>query len=187
MRRAGIWVAAGAALAVASLAGWLITMAAVSFAAKPTGVEDLTAAWTQSGPTPLGDQAAVTVPPGSTLVAFLVGTQLLGTAGTTTGTCTADSATQKIRLAWPVHIERSLTGVLSAGQETVAIAGWTNRSPAPVTVRISCRSSDSGVEHFVAVPTTSARLESPPWFQPWGWLALGVLGAATAAVGALRS
>ena len=179
-------VTVGVTVAAVALAGWLVTLVAVSFAARPAGPEDLTAAWTAAGATPLGDEAAVTVPAGATLVAFLVGTDLRGIAGTTTGSCTAESDGARLPLDWPVHIDPSLTGVLADRQETVPIAGWPNDRPRPAAVRIACRSADSGVDHFVAVPSGTARLESHPWFQPWGWLVLGVAGAAITAAGARR-
>lgn len=176
----------GAAIVAVAVIGWLATTIALSFAARPDGTEDLTAAWTSAGATPLGRPTEVTVPAGSTLVAFLVGTQLLGGAGTTTGTCTATDAGVPLALGWPVHINHSLSGVLPDGRETVAIAGWTNRSGAPVTARIRCGSGDSTVDHFVAVPTRTAVVESRPWFQPWGWAGLAATGFVLMGIGFAR-
>ena len=176
----------GAAVAALAVAGWLVTGVVLSFASRPTATEDLTTAWTQAGATPLGGAATVTVEPGSTLVAFLVGTQLLGTAGTTTGSCTATDADGPLTLGWPVHVNRSLNGVLTGDQETVAIAGWTNRNSAPATVRIRCDSGDSTVDHFVAVPTRTAVVASGRWFQPWGWVGLGLLGFILIGIGFAR-
>lgn len=169
-----------------ALTGWLLTMVVNSHSANPTTTEDLTAVWKQAGATPLGSTATVTVPADSTLVAFLVGTDLYGIAGTTTGSCTAESGDAEIRMRRPVHINRSLTGVLRDGQQTVAIAGWANRTGDPVTLAVRCDSRDSTVEHFVAVPSRSAVVETDPWFQPWGWLALGAIGATLVAAGAKR-
>lgn len=183
MRRASL-VTLGVATAALALAGWLATTLGVSFAARPATTEDLTAAWTQAGSTRLGSTARVRVPEGSTLVVFLVGTGLYGIAGTTTGSCTAEPPA--VRLDRPVHINRSLTGVLGDGRQSVAIAGWTNHTGTPANVTIRCDSRDSGVEHFVAVPTSTAVVETDPWFQPWGWLALAAAGAALIAVGATR-
>lgn len=185
MTRRG-WVAIGAVIAAVAFAGWLATMLALSFAANPDTTEDLTTEWIESGATPLGSPDTVTVPAGQTLVAFLVGTQLRGIAGTTTGTCTASAAGRPLTLGRPVHVNRSLTEILTDGQETVAVAGWTNHSAAPVEVRITCDSRDSTVDHFVAVPSRTAVLESRPWFQPWGWAGLGALGVALALAGLLR-
>ena len=114
MRRASL-IKLGVAIAALALAGWLTTVVVTSFAAKPTTTEDLTTVWNQAGPTRLGTPTRVTVPAGSTVVAFLVGADLTGIAGTTTGTCTAEPPT--IRLGWPVQINRSLTGVLRDGQQ----------------------------------------------------------------------
>lgn len=174
----------GAVTLALALIGWLVTPLFISFAAKPAATEDLTAQWSRSGPTPLGNSTSVTVPTDATLVAFLVGTDLYGIAGTTTGSCTAESGQTEVRLGHRVHINRSLTGILRDGQQTVAIAGWTNRTGAPVTVAVTCRSRDSTVEHFVAVPSRSAVVQTDPWFQPWGWLALGAAGALIIALGA---
>lgn len=176
----------GAGVVVAAVIGWLVTSVTVSHSANPTTTEDLTAAWKQAGATPLGSTATATVPAGSTLTAFLVGTDLYGIAGTTTGSCTAESPDTAVELGSPVHINRSLTGVLRERQETVAIAGWTNDSGKPANVRIRCVSSDSTVEHFVAVPTRTAVVQTDPWFQPWIWVGLGALGTALILVGLRR-
>jgi hypothetical protein len=168
---------------VLALFGWLATMIVSSSASQPTSTEDLTAAWMKSGPTPLGGSTTITVPDGQTLVAFLVGTQLRGTAGTTTGSCSATSAGMKVTLGWPVHINRALTGVLADGQETVAIAGWTNRQGSAATVQISCMSADSTVDHFVAVPTRTGIVQQDPWFQPWVPLLVAGLGATSVVIG----
>jgi glycogen debranching enzyme len=143
---------------------------------KPDTTEDLTTAWTEAGPTRLGQPTTVGVPPGQTLVAFLVGTQLNTTAGTSTGSCTATRDGRPVDLSWPVQIDRSLTGVLTDGQQTVAIAGWTNNANSDVRIEIRCSSADSGVNHYVAIPTRSAVLTKNPWFQPWGWIALATVG-----------
>lgn len=160
-----------------ALVGFLATLVIHPFLLRPDSSEELTRAWQKAGPTALGASATVAVPPGDTLVAFLVGTQLLGLAGTTTGTCEATSAGRTLELGSPIQIERSLTGILKPGQETVAIAGWTNDGPGDTTVEISCHSDDSGVDHFVAVPTRSGVVNRDPWFQPWAWVALAATGA----------
>lgn len=187
-RSGRIWVIAGLCLAAAAATGWLVTFVSVSFAAAPGTVEDLTAKWKSADPTPLGASTTVEVAHGDTLVAFLVGTDLSGIAGTTTGTCSASAPGHAVELGWPVHIDHSLTGLLEADQETVPIAGWTNDLPGdqPVSVRVTCTSSDSTVDHFVAVPTKSAALEADPWFQPWGWVGLGALGIVLTGVGIAR-
>ncbi len=184
-RSARVCVGAGLCLVVIAAAGWLFTLIAVSFAAAPDSVEDLTEAWKSAGPTPLGAPTTVRIAPGDTLVAFLVGTDLTGVAGTTTGTCSADSPGHAVGLGWPVHIDYSLTGMLEAGQETVAIAGWTNDLPGDqsVDIRVRCTSSDSTVDHYVAVAAKTAVLEADPWFQPWAWVGLGALGMAIAGWG----
>lgn len=181
-------VVAGLCLAVISAVGWLVTLVGISFATAPDAVEDLTAAWKASGPTPLGSVGTVRVTHGATLVAFLVGTDLTGTAGTTTGTCSADAPGHAVELGWPVHVNQSLTGVLAADQEAVPVAGWTNDLPGdePVTVRITCTSSDSTVDHFVAVASKTAVVEIDPWFQPWAWVGIGGLGLVLAGVGIAR-
>lgn len=177
----------GMATAALALAGWLVTLVTVPLLQQPAGFEDLTAAWTQAGPTPLGQPTTVTVPPGQTLVAFLVGTDLYGIAGTSGGDCEATRDGQPLRLDWPVQINPSLSGVLRDGQQTVAIAGWKNTSSDDVTVEILCLSRDSTVDHYVSVPTRTAATTRHPWFQPWGWAGLGAVGAALVAVGLLRA
>ncbi|MGV0991362.1 MAG: hypothetical protein ACOYB7_03825 [Mycobacterium sp.] len=177
---------AGLALMAVALVGFVATLVIHPLLLRPHSFEDLTAAWSKAGPTALGTSAAVAVPPGATLVAFLVGTQLLGSAGTTTGTCSATSAGRTIELGSPVQIERSLTGILKPGQETVAVAGWTNNGSADARVEISCQSSDSGVDHFVAVPTRTGVVDHNPWFQPWAWVALAVAGGAVMGAGLVR-
>lgn len=179
-------VKTGIAMMALALLGFVVTLWVAPFAVRPDSAEDLTAVWKKAGPTALGTSSTVVVPPEDTLVAFLVGTQLLGGAGTTTGTCSATSAGRIIELGSPVQIERSLTGILTNGQETVAVAGWTNSGPADVIVEISCRSADSTVEHFVAVPTRTGVVEHRPWFQPWAWVALAAAGAVLTAVGMPR-
>lgn len=181
-------VVAGICLAALAAAGWLVTLVAVSLFAAPDTVEDLTEAWKSAGPTLLGATTTVEVAQGDTLVVFLVGTDLSGIAGTTTGTCSADSPAQPVELGWPVHINQSLTGLIDAGQETVAIAGWANDAPGDeaTTVRITCASSDSTVDHFVAVATKTAVVEADPWFQPWAWVGFGALGIVLTGVGIAR-
>ena len=182
--RAGkIFISAGICTLVLALVGWLATMVVASMASRPTSSEDLTAVWTTSGPTQLGGSTTVEVPVGQTLVAFLVGTQLRGTAGTTTGTCSATSAGGSLQLGWPVQINPSLTGVLASGQEIVAIAGWTNIQVSAVTVQITCGSGDSTVDHFVAVPARTAVVRHDPWFQPLAWIALAAVGIAAIVAG----
>jgi hypothetical protein len=186
MARAGRLVKVGLATVVLAALGWIITVFAVPFLRQPDTTEDLTAAWTQAGPTPLGKTSAVTVPPGQTLVAFLVGTDLYGIAGTTTGTCTANGDDRVVDLGWPVQINPSLTDVLEGSQQTVAIAGWTNDTGGPARVDIRCTTGDSTVDHFVAVPTRTAVVTRDPWFQPWGWVAIAAVGVALVVVGLLQ-
>lgn len=184
--RTHVAVKAGIAMIALAVLGFVVTLWVHPFAVRPDAAEDLTSAWKKAGPTALGHSTTVVVPPRDTLVAFLVGTQLLGGAGTTTGTCSATSAGRNIALGSPVQIERSLTGILKNGQETVAVAGWANSGPTDAVVEISCRSSDSTVEHFVAVPTRTGVVERRPWFQPWAWVALAAVGVVLTAMGVAR-
>lgn len=170
-----------------ALLGWVVTLFAVPFLQHPNATEDLTAVWTQAGPTPLGQSTSVAVPPAQTLVAFLVGTDLYGIAGTTTGSCTATRDGQPVHLDGRVQIERSLTGVLEDGQETVAIAGWTNATDGVVRVEISCTTGDSTAHHYVVVPSRTAVVTRDPWFQPWGWVVIAVLGVAFIVAGVEKS
>lgn len=179
-------VTAGVAVVALAFLGWFATLVAVPFLQRPDTVENLTAGWTQAGPTPLGAATTVTVPPDQTLVAFLVGTDLYGIAGTTGGSCTAARGSAPVDLGWPVQIDRSLTGVLDDGQETVAIAGWTNTTGEPATISIRCTTADSGVDHYVAVPTRTAVVTTDPWFQPWAWVGLALVGVVLIAAGAQR-
>jgi hypothetical protein len=174
------------ALVVAAL-GWVVTFAAGTFLTQPNSVENLTPAWTAAGATPLGETTTVSVPPEQTLVAFLVGTDLLSTAGTTTGTCSAGAAGRPINLSWPVQINPELSGILGNGQQIVAVAGWANHEGSPVSVEITCTSRDSTVEHFVVIPTHTGAVQRNHWFQPWGWLALGTAGVLAIAIAVARS
>lgn len=174
------------ALVIAAL-GWVATFVAGTFSTQPDSVENLTRAWSAAGATPLGGTATVSVPPGQTLVAFLVGTDLLSIAGTTTGTCSASAAGQSIDLSWPVQINPELSGILGNGQQIVAVSGWANRGDDPVSVEITCTSRDSTVEHFVALPTRTGAVQRNPWFQPWGWLALGTTGILAVAIALVRA
>lgn len=149
--------------------GWLGTEVAVPLATGPDGIEDLTSAWSQAGPTPLGGSATVAVAPRQTLVAFIVGTDLRSIAGTSAGRCVATASGRPLPLGWPVVVNPSLTGVLRGDQQTVA------------------DSADSTVESFTAVPTRTAVVVRDPWFQPWGWVGLAVLGALAAVLGVRRS
>ncbi len=179
-------VTAGVAVLGMALLGWIGTLLVVPVLQQPDTTEDLTAAWLQAGPTPLGESTTVAVPMGQTLVAFLVGTNLYGIAGTTTGTCTAARHGRPLTLGNPVRIDRSLTGVLAGGQETVAVAGWTNTTGRSAEVEVRCATTDSTVDHYVAVPTRTAVVVHAPWFQPWAWVAIGVAGMALIATGARR-
>lgn len=176
----------GLAIVALALAGWLATLLTVPFLLQPRGLEDLTSAWAKAGPTPLGRPTTTEVPPGQTLVAFLVGTDLTGIAGTTTGDCTATRDGAPVPLAWPVYINPSLSGILRQDEQTVAIAGWTNDTPGLVRVEIRCTSGDSTVKHYVALPSGTAVVARDPWFQPWAWVALGAVGAALTIIGLLR-
>ena len=184
--RAGRLFKTGLGLLCLAVVGWLVTLIAVSFTARPHTFEDLSAAWRNAGPTALGATTSVTVPPGDTLVAFLVGTDLTGTAGTTGGDCSANSRGRPLPLGWPVQIETLLTGILEAGQQTVPIAGWRNDGSDDAVVDIACSTRDSTVDHFVAVSTRTGVVEHSPWFQPWLWLGIGGIGLTllTAAVAA---
>lgn len=190
--RAGRLVKTGLGLLGLAVIGWLVTLLAVSFTARPHSFEDLTAVWRKAGPTALDATASVTVPPGDTLVAFLVGTDLTGIAGTTGGRCSATSEGRPLALAWPVQIETALTGILTPGQQTVPIAGWRNDESHDAVVEITCSTGDSTVSHFVAVPTRTGTVEHDPWFQPWLWVGVAgcgllVLSAAVALGRARRS
>lgn len=124
--RAGGFIKAGLAILGLAAVGYLVTLIAVSFTARPHTVEDLTAAWRTSGPSALGTTVSVTVPPGDTLVTFLVGADLTGIAGTTGGDCSVTAEGRRVPLGWPVQIETVLNGILQPGQQIVAIAGWHN-------------------------------------------------------------
>jgi hypothetical protein len=174
------------ALVMAAL-GWVVTFVAGTFSAQPVSVENLTPAWSAADATPLGGTTTVSVPPGQTLVAFLVGTDLLSIAGTTSGTCSASAADRSIDLSWPVQINPELSGILGNGEQIVAVAGWANHGREPVSVEITCTSSDSTVEHFVALPTRTGAVQRNPWFQPWGWLALGTTGILAVAIALARA
>lgn len=178
---------AGLAAVAAAVLGWGVTFLAAGWAAYPDTVEDLTGVWTEAGPTPLGGTAAVGVPPGQTLVAFLVGTDLRGFAGTTSGSCKATSSGGPIGLRWPVLLDYSVDARLTGGLEAVATAGWTNHGRTTADVAISCTTIDSTVRYFVAVPSGTARLADRPWFQPWGWVTLGAAGAALIVAGVTAS
>lgn len=186
MANRGRRVTVGVAVLGLALLGWIGTLVLVPLLQQPRTTEDLTAAWTQAGPTPLGESTAVSVPAGQTLVAFLVGTDFYGIAGTTSGTCTAASDGRPLELSRPVHINRSLTGVLADGQETVAVAGWRNTAAQAVSVEVRCTTGDSTVDHYVAVPTRTAVVAHDPWFQPWGWVAVAVVGLAVIVTGVQR-
>lgn len=169
-------VTAGVLAVALALLGWIVTQFAAPFAAQPETTEDLTVPWTQAGPTRLGEATTVSVPAGRTLVAFLVGTGLNTAAGTTTGSCAATRDGRPIGLGRPVLINRSLTGVLRDDEETVPIAGWANTTGRDVRIEVRCDSSDSGVTHYVPVPTRTGVISRDPWFQPWAWIAVAVVG-----------
>ena len=52
-------VMAGVAVLGLALLGWIGTLLVVPLLQQPDTTEDLTAAWTQAGPTPLGEPTAV--------------------------------------------------------------------------------------------------------------------------------
>ncbi|HPY23320.1 MAG: hypothetical protein QG655_2890 [Actinomycetota bacterium] len=186
-RSAGRLVPAGLGLLVVSLAGWLATLLGASWAGQPDTIEDLTPVWPGAGVTPLGASVTVSVPSEQTLVALLVGTDLRGIAGTTTGTCTARSGTGSVPLDQPVLLDFSVTGRLAGDREAVAVAGWRNAGEKDLSVDISCDTRDSTVQGFVAVPSRTAAFPKDPWFQPWGWVALGGAGAMLTTLGLVRS
>lgn len=186
-RSAGRLVPAGLGLLVVSLAGWLATLLGASWAGQPDTIEDLTPVWPGAGVTPLGASVTVSVPSEQTLVALLVGTDLRGIAGTTTGTCTARSGTGSVPLDQPVLLDFSVTGRLAGDREAVAVAGWRNAGEEDLSVDISCDTRDSTVQGFVAVPSRTAAFPKDPWFQPWGWVALGGAGAMLTTLGLVRS
>jgi hypothetical protein len=180
-------VPAGLGLLVVSLAGWLATLLGASWAGQPDTIEDLTPVWPGAGVTPLGASVTVSVPSEQTLVALLVGTDLRGIAGTTTGTCTARSGTGSVPLDQPVLLDFSVTGRLAGDREAVAVAGWRNAGEEDLSVDISCDTRDSTVQGFVAVPSRTAAFPKDPWFQPWGWVALGGAGVMLTTLGVVRS
>jgi hypothetical protein len=186
-RTGGRLVRAGLGLLVVSLAGWLATLLGASWAGQPDTIEDLTPVWPGAGVTPLGASVTVSVPSEQTLVALLVGTDLRGIAGTTTGTCTARSGTGSVPLDQPVLLDFSVTGRLAGDREAVAVAGWRNAGEEDLSVDISCDTRDSTVQGFVAVPSRTAAFPKDPWFQPWGWVALGGAGVMLTTLGVVRS
>lgn len=185
-RGGGLLVLSGLGFLAVGLVGWLATLLASAWAARPAVIEDLTAVWPVAGSAPLGGSVTVSVPPGETLVAFLVGTDLRGTAGTTTGTCAAQAGAAAVPLASPVLLDFSVDGLFTGNREAVAVAGWRNAGDDAVAVEISCDTADSTVDGFVAVPSKSAAFPSDPWFQPWGWVTLGSLGGVLIVVGLVR-
>ena len=186
-RSAGRLVPAGLGLLVFALAGWLATLLGASWAGQPDTIEDLTPVWPGAGVAPLGASVTVSVPSEQTLVALLVGTDLRGIAGTTTGTCTARSGTGSVPLDQPVLLDFSVTGRLAGDREAVAVAGWRNAGEKDLSVDISCDTRDSTVQGFVAVPSRTAAFPKDPWFQPWGWVALGGAGVMLTTLGVVRS
>ena len=186
-RSAGRLVPAGLGLLVVSPAGWLATLLGASWAGQPDTIEDLTPVWPGAGVAPLGASVTVSVPSEQTLVALLVGTDLRGIAGTTTGTCTARSGTGSVPLDQPVLLDFSVTGRLAGDREAVAVAGWRNAGEKDLSVDISCDTRDSTVQGFVAVPSRTAAFPKDPWFQPWGWVALGGAGVMLTTLGVVRS
>ena len=186
-RSAGRLVPAGLGLQAAPPAGWLATLLGASWAGQPDTIEDLTPVWPGAGVAPLGASVTVSVPSEQTLVALLVGTDLRGIAGTTTGTCTARSGTGSVPLDQPVLLDFSVTGRLAGDREAVAVAGWRNAGEKDLSVDISCDTRDSTVQGFVAVPSRTAAFPKDPWFQPWGWVALGGAGVMLTTLGVVRS
>lgn len=176
-------ITVGLAAGLLAVLGWLATTVALSFAAQTHVTEDLSAVWTPKSRTPLGRSVAVEMPADQTLVALLVGSQLQGIAGTTTGTCTASASGQPLPLAWPVHLDWRVEGRLEVQQQAVAVAGWTNPGASAVTAIVACDTPDSTVAYFVAVPSESAVIAQDPWFQPWAWVALGIFGLSLLVVG----
>jgi len=183
----GPLVLSGLGLMIASVVGWLATVLGSAWVAQPDAIEDLTSVWPGAGVTPLGATSTVAVPAGQTLVAFLVGTELRGIAGTTTGDCRAGSVSGAVALTEPVLLDFSLAGHLSGGRDAVAIAGWRNSGDTVERVEITCETFDSTVEGFVAVPSRTATFPEDPWFQPWGWVVLAGAGAVLTGAGVARS
>lgn len=179
-------LAAGIALMIAAAVGWIGTSLVSSFAASDNaGREDLTAQFQAAGDTLLGQSTTVTVQPGQTAVAYLVGTGLHGTAGTTTGDCSAlDANGAVLDVSDSIHIDTGLTGVLAPGQELVAIAGVQPEGAAVLTV--TCDSRDSGVDHYVVVASNRATITSTPSWSPWAWVLGGLLGVALIGIGYAR-
>ena len=177
-RSAGPLLAIGIVLILGSVIGWIATSFVSSMAASgESGREDLTVQFHEAGPTPLGQPATVTLRAGQTAVAYLIGTGLHGTAGTTTGTCHArDEQNQSVAVTSNVFIETSVSDVLKAGQELVAVGGVSTDHD--VTLSITCDTSDSGVDHFVAVPTNAGTVATPPSWSPTAWIVAGLLGTA---------
>ncbi|MBU3750122.1 MAG: hypothetical protein FGM52_06660 [Mycobacterium sp.] len=184
-RRGGRLILMGLAIAAFAVLGWLITVIATGWISHPKTTEDLTGVWSAAERTPLGETTTVSVPPGQTLVAFLVGTDLGSIAGTTSGSCTATSAGSPVELSWPVLLNHAVEARKTDGLERVATAGWTNHTGSASVVDISCTTADSTVRYFVALPSRTAALVDPPWFQPGGWVALGAVGAALITAGLL--
>jgi len=179
-------LAAGIALVIAAVVGWIGTSLVSSLAASHNaGREDLTAQFQSAGSTALGQSTTVSVQPGQTAVAYLVGTGLHSTAGTTTGDCSArEENGSSLDVFDGVHIDTSLTGVLSPGQELVAIAGVRPDRAAALT--ITCDSHDSGVDHYVVVASNVATIAATPSWSPWAWIVGGLAGIALIGIGVAR-
>ena len=175
-----------AALLLAAL-GWLATTVVVSFTARPRVTENLTGVWTQNSPTALGRATAVEVPADQTLVALLVGTELRGIAGTTTGACTATASRQPLPLAWPVHRDWRVDDRLKGEQQAVATADWTNPGDSTVIATVTCDTRNSTADYFLAVPSQTAVIARDPRFQPWAWVALGGVGLSLVTAGVWRA
>lgn len=179
-------LAAGIAVVIAAVIGWIGTSLVSSIAASGNaGREDLTSEFRAAGPTALGRSTTVTLRPGQTAVAYLVGTGMHGTAGTTTGDCSAhDESSSSLDVSTSVHIDTSLSGVLSPGQELVAIAGV--RPDRAAVLTFTCDSRDSGVDHYVVVASNVATVATTPRWSPWAWILGGLAGIALIGVGVAR-
>lgn len=186
VRRSERLVVLAVIMAVLALAGWIGTTVFTQFAAaNGARSEDLSARFIAAGPSELGASVKVPVEAGQSAVAFFVGEDLHGVAGTTTGSCTAtDADGAPVEFLYSVVLDSTLVNVLAEGKQHKAI------SAAPVdrttTLSATCTARDSGVDSFYVVPSDQATFVSTPAWHPWAWFILAGAAAIMFVIGVMR-